>query len=235
MSDLSEFFVEVADALVDDYDLVDFLHELTEKAAAVSGASAVGLVLADHRDQVRFMAANSESGELLELFQIQAEEGPCRDCLVTGEPVVNADLAHAGDRWPRFAPQARALGFQSVHAFPMRLRSTVIGALNLFGTEDAKFEADEVRVVQALADVATIAILHERNLVQAEFITEQLQGALNSRVIIEQAKGALSHADAISTSEAFDLLRSRARSTRTPLVAVARGVLADLEQVGGSA
>ena len=121
-------------------------------------------------------------------------------------------------------------GFQSVHAFPMRLRSQVIGALNIFGTEDSRFEADEIRVVQALADVATIAILHERNLAQAEVLTEQLQGALNSRIVIEQAKGALAHAEGITTGEAFVRLRGQARSTRTRLVDVATAVLAGLEQ-----
>ncbi|GEP35300.1 transcriptional regulator [Nocardioides szechwanensis] len=230
--DLSEFFVRVADTLVDDFDVVDFLDNLTTQAAAVSGAAAVGLVLSDHRGRVRFMAASNESGKMLELLQIQNEEGPCLDCLTTGIPVVNADLAHAADRWPRFAPRAIEAGFQSVHAFPMRLRHKVIGALNLFGTEDARFEADEVRVVQALADVATIALLQERSLTQAETLTEQLQGALNSRIVLEQAKGALAHAHGISMGEAFDQMRSRARSEGRRLVDVATEVLAGLEGGG---
>lgn len=226
--DLSEFFVKVADTLVDDFDVVDFLDNLTSRAATVSGAAAVGLVLSDHQGRVRFMAASNESGKMLELLQIQNEEGPCLDCLTTGVPVVNADLAHAADRWPRFAPRALEAGFQSVHAFPMRLRSKVIGALNLFGTQDAHFEADEVRVVQALADVATIALIQERSLSQAETLTEQLQGALNSRIVIEQAKGALAHAEGISTSEAFDQMRARARSEGRRLVEVATEVLSRL-------
>ncbi|GAA4711602.1 GAF and ANTAR domain-containing protein [Nocardioides conyzicola] len=229
VTDLSDFFVEVADTLVDEFDVVDFLDNLTAKAAVVSSAAAVGLVLSDHRGRVRFMASSNESGKMLELLQIQNQEGPCLDCLTTGVPVVNADLAHAGDRWPTFAPRAIEAGFQSVHAFPMRLRDQVIGALNLFGAEDTRFEADEVKVVQALADVATIAILHERNLGQAEVLTEQLQSALNSRVVIEQAKGALAQADRISTSDAFDVMRSRARSSRRRLVDVAQEVLAGLE------
>jgi GAF domain-containing protein len=177
------------------------------------------------------MAASNESGKMLELLQIQNAEGPCLDCLTTGSPVVNADLGQAGDRWPLFAERAREAGFQSVHAFPMRLRSTVIGALNLFGAEDSRFEDDEVRVVQALADVATIAILHERSLVDAANLTEQLQGALNSRIVIEQAKGALAQSQGVSTSEAFGLLRSQARSSRRRLVDVAQEVLATLEGV----
>ena len=226
--DLSEFFVRVADTLVDDFDVVDFLYNRPSQAAAVSGAAAVGLVLSDHQGRVRFMAASNESGKMLELLQIQNEEGPCLDCLTTGVPVVNADLAHAADRWPRFAPRGIEDWCQSLHAFPMRLRSKVIGALNLFGTEDSHFEADEVRIVQALADVATIAMLQERSLSQAETLTEQLQGALNSRIVIEQAKGALAHADGISMAEAFDQMRSRARDDRRRLVDVATEVLSRL-------
>jgi GAF domain-containing protein len=142
--------------------------------------------------------------------------------------VVNADLAHAADRWPVFAPLAIAAGFQSVHAFPMRLREQTIGALNLFGSNDTRFEADDVRVVQALADVATIAILQERSVTRAEALAEQLQGALNSRIAIEQAKGALARANGISPSEAFDVLRAEARTSRRRLFDVALSVLASL-------
>jgi len=218
-------FVEMADTLVDDFDLVEFLHTLTDHVAAVSGADAVGLVLADQRGSLQFIAASNESGAALELFQIQTSEGPCQDCFRTRQPVVNADLGHAETLWPAFAPRARAAGFQSVHAFPMRLRDEVIGALNLFGSSAVLFEADDVRVVQALADVATIAILQERSISRAEALTEQLQGALVSRVVIEQAKGALSRTLGVSVDDAFAVLRSRARSSRRRLSDVAREVL----------
>lgn len=223
--ELSKVFVDVADTLVADFDLADFLHGLTEHAAAVSGAGAVGLLLANHHGTLQFMAASNESGKALELFQLQHSEGPCLDCFHTKKPVVNADLRHADDRWPQFAPRAIEAGFQSVHAFPLRLRDQVIGALNLFGTEDTRFEPDEVRLVQALADVATIAILQERNLSRAEALTEQLQGALNSRIIIEQAKGALAAKEGVSIDTAFDLLRERARSSRQRLTDVAFALL----------
>ena len=225
---LADFFLEAADTLVDDFDIVDFFQNLTDHAAAVSGAAAVGLVLTDHQGRVRFMAASNESGRMLELFQIQSSEGPCLDCVVTRAPVVNADLAHASDRWPRFAPRAIAAGIQSVHAFPMRLRDQVIGALNLFGQADAHFEPDDVRVIQALADVATIAVLQERSVARAEALAEQLQGALNSRIAIEQAKGALARAKGISPEAAFGLLRAEARSNRRRLLEVAESVLAEL-------
>ena len=222
---LSSLFVEVADTLVDDFDLVDFLHSLTDHAAAISRAEAVGLVLADHRGALRFMAASNESGKALELFQLQNHEGPCLDCYRLQQPVVNADLRQAQDRWPQFAPRAIAAGFLSVHAFPMRLRNEVIGALNLFGTADHRFEPDDVRVVQALADLATISILQERAVADAEQLSTQLQGALNSRIVIEQAKGALAHRQGCTVDQAFAMLRTEARETRRRLVDVANDVL----------
>ncbi len=228
-SELSAAFVEMADTLVHDFDLVDFLSNLTARAATVSGASAVGLMLADHVGSARYMAASNESGKLMELFQIQNAEGPCLDCITTGAPVVNADLAHAENLWPVFAPAALDAGFRSVHAFPLRLRGERIGALNLFGGSDTMFADAEVRVVQALADVATVAILQQRNIERAEVVTEQLQGALNSRVVIEQAKGALAQAHGITLGDAFEELRTFARSSGRKLVDVAQQLLTEME------
>lgn len=232
ISRLTDVFVDVADTLVDDFDLIDFLHTLTQHAAAISGADSVGLVLTDHHDRLRFMAASNESGEMLELLQLQNAEGPCLDCFRTGEPVVNADLAGASARWPVFAPRALEAGFSSVHAFPMRLRSTVIGALNLFGTTATTYKAHDAQVVQALADVATIALLQERSLARAEALTEQLQGALNSRVVIEQAKGALAQRQGITIGAAFELLRAQARSSQQSLAEVARRLLESPDSAG---
>lgn len=223
--ELADVFVEAADSLVDDFDLVDFLQNLTDRAAAISGASSVGLLLADHRDTLRFMAASTASGQVLELFQLQNDDGPCLDCFRTGLPVVNADLRHAADRWPRFAPRAVAAGFESVHAFPMRLRKKVIGAMNLFGAVDDHFDPEEVRLVQALADIATIALLQERSIAHAGVVTQQLQAALNSRVAVEQAKGAVAQKLGTSPDEAFQLLRARARSTGRSISEVAAEVL----------
>lgn len=224
-SRLADVFVEVADTLVDDFDLVDFLDNLTEHVAAVSGADAVGIVLADAHGALQFMSASNDAGRALELFQIQSAEGPCQDAYRSGEPVVNRDLGKAAAVWPDFAPRAREAGFRSVHAFPMRLREDVIGALNLFARSAVMFADDEVRVVQSLADIATIAILQERSIAHAEVLTAQLQGALNSRIVIEQAKGALSRMEGVSVDEAFVLLRESARSSRTRLVDVARTIL----------
>lgn len=222
---LTDVFVEVADTLITDFDLVDFLHKLTDHAAAVSGAEAVGLMLADQRGQLRYMASSNESGKMLELFQLQNAEGPCLDCYSTHSPVVNADLASASARWPNFAPAAIAAGFQSVHAFPMRLRDTVIGALNLFGRADEEFKEQDVRVVQALADVATIGLLQERSIARSDALTEQLQGALDSRIVIEQAKGALARQEGSTPAEAFEVMRAEARRSQRRLVDVATEVI----------
>jgi GAF domain-containing protein len=223
--ELARVFVELADSLVDDFDLIDLLQNLTERSAEISGAAAAGLMLAGPGDGLRFMAATNPTGRMLELLQLQREEGPCLDCYRTGEPVVNAHLRDAGERWPAFAPVASEAGFQSVHAFPLRLRTETIGALNLFGRHDSEFEPDDVRVIQALADVATIAIIQERTLARSEELAEQLQLALSSRIVIEQAKGALAQRLDVSLDDAFTQLRQEARSSRRRLVDVAQAYL----------
>lgn len=224
---LSDVFVEVADTLVADFDLVDFLHNLTDRAATICDAMAVGILLADQHADLQFMAASTEEAKFLELFQLQNSEGPCLDCFNSREPVINSDLVTAIERWPVFAPRAIEAGFGSVHAIPMRLRNEVIGTLNIFGSETGRFDDSDVRIVQALADVATIAILQERSVERAETLTEQLQGALNSRIVIEQAKGALSRHRGVDVDEAFVLLRAYARKHRLRLVDVSRAVLSE--------
>ena len=229
---IPELFVDVADTLVDEFDLLDFLHRLTEHAATVSGARGVGLMMLDHDDVLRYMGSTSDSARMLELLQLQSSEGPCLDCSRSGQAVVNADLTAATERWPVFAPAALAAGFRSVHAFPMRLRDRTIGALNLFGTEDGTFEPSEVGLVQALADVATIAVLQERQLSRADAVTEQLQGALNSRVVLEQAKGVLAQQLGTTPDAAFEVLRRRARSEQVRLADLARAIVDEVERRG---
>lgn len=223
---LSRIFVEVADTLVDDFDLLEFLHMLTVRTADLVGASAVGLLLADQHGHLRFMAASNEAARLLETFQVQVSEGPCFDAFRTAAPVINADLSQAHARWPEFTRRALAEGFQSVHAFPMRVRREVIGALNVFGsTVGGNFDAADVQIVQALTDVAAIGLLQERAMRRGELLTEQLQGALNSRIVIEQAKGAISQALTITTDAAFTVLRGHARRTNRKLTDVAHELL----------
>jgi GAF domain-containing protein len=225
---LASIFVEVADTLVEEFDLIEFLHMLTDRTADLVGAAAVGLVLADGHGNLEFMAGSNESVKLLELFQLQTHEGPCLDAYRSGQPVINIDLSAAASRWPRFVPHATACGFQSVHAFPLRLRSQVIGALNVFGdTKGGNFDGADVPIVQALADVAAIALLQERAIRRGEALTEQLQGALNSRIVIEQAKGAVSQAQRISVDEAFARIRGYAREHNRKLTEVAQAIITD--------
>jgi GAF domain-containing protein len=225
---LAKIFVEVADTLVDEFDLIEFLQMLANHTADLIGAPAVGLLLADQRGRLEVLAASDENTKLLELFQVQNHEGPCLDAFNTATPVINADLAEAGARWPRFAPRATAAGFRSVHAFPLRLRNEVIGALNVFGSQPGRTLSDvDVPIVQALADVAAIGLLQERAIRRGEVLTEQLQGALNSRIIIEQAKGAVAQANGVTVDEAFTLIRNHARRTNRRLVDVAHTIVTD--------
>ncbi|CAA9372332.1 MAG: hypothetical protein AVDCRST_MAG60-128 [uncultured Nocardioides sp.] len=224
---LAAVFVEVADTLVDDFDVVEFMQMLTARSTEMLDVTAAGVLLADHRGHLRLMAASDERTEMLELFQIQSHEGPCQDCFDTGTPVSVPDLSAAGDRWPKFAAHAAAAGFGALHAFPMRLRGEVIGALNLFSARAGEMSTLDKAVVQALADVATVALLQERTIRRAEVLTEQLQGALNSRIAIEQAKGALAQIHGCSTDDAFAMMRSYARARGRQLTEVATQVTTD--------
>jgi GAF domain-containing protein len=218
---LSETFVELTDTLVADFDVIDFLHVLTDRSAALLDVSAVGLLLADPRGELRVVAASSEAARLLELFQLQNDQGPCLDCFRSGRPVTSPDMI-ADQRWPRFAAAAAQAGFTSVQALPMRLRDQVIGALNLFRAAPGPFDPASVRVGQALADVATISLLHERSMRLSDVLNEQLQTALNSRVVIEQAKGKLAERLGIDMDQTFTVLRGYARSRNRRLSDVAR-------------
>ena len=224
---LAAVFVEVADTLVVDFDIVDFLQIVTDRTADMTRAEAAGLVLANERNVLQYMAASQESVKLLELFQLQAEEGPCLDCFRYGAPVSHADLTGASDRWPRFAPEAVRAGYRAVHAFPLRHRNKVIGALNLFSTSQGRIDANDGKVIQALADVATIGLLQQRAIAHGEILTEQLQVALRSRVAIEQAKGALARMRGVSVDEAFTLMRAHARQNHLRLTDLALAVIHD--------
>jgi GAF domain-containing protein len=223
---LAEVLVEVADTLVDEFDLIEFLHMVTGHTSEVANADAAGILLADHHGRLQLMAATDGRTTMLELFQLQAHEGPCQDCFRKGHPVIEVDLTTA-HQWPNFAPHAVAAGFRSVHAFPMRLRDEVIGALNLFGRAAVRMTGADIRVVQALADVATIGLLQERAIRHGEVLTEQLQTALNSRMAIEQAKGVLAQIHAVSPAEAFELMRAYSRRHRLRLGEVAQTVTED--------
>lgn len=236
--ELVDAFVEAADTLVDDFDVIEFLHTLAERCVQLLDVDAAGLMLADPRGQLHAAAASSENARLLELFELQCDAGPCMDAFRTAAAVVNAELGENRERWPNFAEAAQATGFVSVHALPLRLRATVIGALNLFCSRPGPLSSSDVRTGQALADVATIGILAQRSVHQAGLLSIQLQQALDSRVAIEQAKGVLAERHGIRVDEAFALLRGHARSHHLRLSDLARevanGTSAEAELMGAT-
>src|SRR5687767_1566636 len=219
----SEAFVRLTDTMVDDYDAIDLLDRLIGFCVDLLPADAAGIVLGDARRELRVVAASSEAAELMELLQLQSDEGPCLDCFQTAAPVSIADLAGAADRWPRFVAAVAERGqFRAVHALPLRLRGQAIGALNLFDREPGSLPDRDLALGQALADVATIGILQERAIRRGEVVNEQLQAALNSRVIIEQAKGVVAERLRVGMDVAFDRLRGHARAHNLRLVDLAR-------------
>ena len=230
---LAEAFVGLADTLVDDYDVIDVLDRLVGHSVALLAADAAGIMLVDPRGRLRVVASSSEESDWTELMQIQADEGPCIDCVRTGEPVTITDLDTAAAHWPRFAAALHERiapdegRYRSVHALPLRLRGEAIGGMNLFHTRPGPLPAADLRLGQALADIATIGILQERAIRHGEILTEQLQHALNARVVIEQAKGVLAQLGNVPMDLAFDRLRRYARSNNLLLGDVARQVVAD--------
>ncbi len=220
-------FVDLADTLVDDFDVVELLQVLTNRCVDLLGAAAAGLLLADEKGVLHLAVSSSEQVRVLELWQLQSAEGPCLDCYHGGEAVSVADLSAATPRWPRFAPAAAAAGYRSVHAVPMRVRGDVVGAMNLFGgAAPNDVLRDDLPVAQALTDVATIALMQGELVRRRERLAEQLQTALDSRVVIEQAKGLVVGRLHVEMDEAFGLLRWFARRTNRRLALVADDVVA---------
>jgi GAF domain-containing protein len=222
---LAGVFVELADTLVADFDVIDFLHTLTERSVELLQADAAGLILADPQGQLHVLASTTDQARVLELFELQASEGPCLDCFTTGQPVVNIDLAEVEARWPRFQAATTAAGFRSVHALPLRLRGQVLGAMNLFCRHQSTLSDADLAVGQALSDVATIGLLQERTVRHVEIVAEQLQAALNSRILIEQAKGVLAERTGVGVDAAFAVLRTYARRNNRQLGAIAAAVI----------
>ncbi len=230
---LSDTFVELTDTMVAGFDVIDFMHVLTDRSVQLLDVAAAGLLLADPRGELRVLAASSEAARLLELFQLQNDQGPCLECFRSGQPVQEADLAAAAQRWPRLAPAAQQAGFGAVQALPMRLREQVVGALNLFRAGPGAFNPADIRIGQALADVATISLLHERSMRHTETLNEQLQTALNSRVIIEQAKGKLAERLGLDMEQAFNLLREYARTSNRRLSDMAQAFVNGTDPLTG--
>ncbi|MFC8131306.1 ANTAR domain-containing protein [Streptomyces sp. NPDC057302] len=219
--------VDAVDTLVDDFDLIDFLHQLCDRCNALLDISAVGVMLADPTGKLQLIAASNEHTRLLELFALQTEQGPCVECHRHGTALLNIALKSPQETaaFPRFAERARATGFATTHALPMRLRRQSVGALSLFDSREQKLGDSDARVAQALADVATIAILQHRSVVHGNIERAQLRAALSSRILIEQAKGILAERWQSTLGEAFDALRHHARAHQQSLAGLCKQLI----------
>jgi len=222
---LAQAFVSLADTLVADYDVVELAQDLVDNSMSLLGVDAAGIVLFDANGDLHVLASSSEETRLLEVLQVQADAGPCLQAYRTGQPVLVDDLDVDSDRWPRFAERAREYGFRAVHALPLRLRDERVGSVNLLRFKTGAMSDVEIAFGQALADVATIGIVHQRIMMRSEEVNDQLRTALKTRVIIEQAKGVLAERGGLDMDTSFKLLRTHARSTNQLLGELARAVV----------
>ena len=223
--DLVKSLVDLADTLVADYDVIDLLTGLADRCVQLLGASAAGVMLASPNGDLRLVASSSEAMRVVELFELQAKEGPCLDAFRTGERVGHENLSAGVGPWPRFATVALEAGFQSAFALPMRLRDAAIGALNVFSAEQTPMDEADVLIARAFADLATISVLQERAVTDTQLLNEQLTHALTSRIVIEQAKGVVFERAGIDMAEAFTRLRAYARNQNLRLTDVARAAI----------
>ena len=228
---LAEAFVELADTLVDEFDVLDFLHNLTERSIQILTSDAAAIVLSDQRGELQTVTSSTHDAQELEVIALAARVGPCFEAVATGQPVVNTSPQDASERWPAFASAALAAGIQGVHAFPMRLRSEVIGSMNLMWRSEHPLDEDDVAIASALTSVATMSLLHERTPRQREIVAEQLHRTLNDRIVVEQAKGVAAETLFVDVAEAFELMTTHARVTGIPLTHVARDLLERPAQV----
>jgi GAF domain-containing protein len=222
---LIDSFASVAESLVEGYDTVELLQRLVESCQYLDDVDQAAILLIDEFGELDVVASTSESSRLLELLQIGAHSGPCVECVRTGRPVTVDDIADGPEHWADFSRGAAEHGFGSVSALPLRVRETVIGSLNLFRSRAGAIGSEFLRTAQALADIATVSVLHERTLRESAAVSEQLRHALTSRIVIEQAKGVLAHTHGIDMDSAFRALRGYAREHSVPLAEVSARVV----------
>jgi GAF domain-containing protein len=219
--------IELADTTITGFDLISFADRLVGGCVEVLGATAAGIMLADQFGLLRVFASTNEESRMLELLELQNNDGPCLEAFRTGNLVEGVDLSRFTTRWPHFVTAARSAGFNTAYAVPLRLRDQTIGALNIFQGGTKAFTLHELNVARVMADMATIGIIHHWSIRQGEVLTQQLQGALDTRVIIEQAKGVVAHRQGLSMGEAFEYLRRTARSAHRPIAEVATETVAE--------
>lgn len=219
--DVLRAFVELSTELVNDYDMLEMLANLTTHCVSLLDVGSAGLLLANDRGVLHLAAASSERTQQLELFQLQRDEGPCLDCYRDGVAVSVPDLEAERERWPQFSTVALDAGFKSVHAVPMRLRGDTLGGLGLFGDRVGTLDDNDLDLAQALAHVACVAIVNEKSAADRTSVNTQLQHALTSRIVLEQAKGVIAHSGNLEIDDAFNILRRYARENGLKLSAVA--------------
>ena len=224
-ADVVRSLVEMADTLVEDYDVVDLLTGLADRCVSLLGVSAAGVMLVSPAGGLGLVASSSEAMRLLELFELQQQEGPCLDAFRTGEPVGHEDLEAGSGCWPSFSAAALQAGFQSASALPLRLREVTLGALNLLSVTQAPMNEADVIVARAFADLATLSIVQHRASTEVQRLNEQLSAALTSRVVIEQAKGVISQRAGVDLAQAFSRLRAYARNSNLRLTDVAQAAI----------
>lgn len=222
---LIDAFVQATGTLVADYDIVELLQTLIDNAVAIFDVDAAGIILANDRDELEVVVSTSESSTLLGVLQLKTGEGPCVEAYIDGVVIAASDADEMRRRWPTFAVAAEAAGFASVHSVPLRVRDTVLGSLNLFRAADGALNERDAAAAHALTDVATISVLQQRTTDHAVRVQEQLQQALDSRIVIEQAKGFIAHTRGTDLDTAFRLLRSYARSHQRLLADTARAIV----------
>jgi GAF domain-containing protein len=224
-ADVVRSLVEMADTLVDDYDVVDLLTGLADRCVNLLGVSAAGVMLVSPEGSLGLVASSSEAMRLLELFELQAQQGPCLDAFRTGQAVGHEDLEAGSGRWPSFSAAASQAGFRSALALPLRLRELTLGALNLLSITRSPMGEADIIVARAFADLATLSVVQHRAAAEAQRLNEQLSGALTSRVVIEQAKGVISERAGVDLAEAFSRLRNYARNHNLRLTDVAQAAV----------
>ena len=224
-ADVVRTLVEMADNLVEDYDVIDLLTGLTDRCVDLLAVSAAGVMLASPAGKLGLVASSSEAMRLLELFELQHQDGPCLDAFRTGERVSHHRLDAPPRRWQAFSAAALEAGFRSAFALPLRLRNKTLGALNLLSVNPVPMDEADVIVAQGFADLATLSIVQHRASAEAQRVNEQLSEALNSRIVIEQAKGVLSERASVNLAEAFSRLRGYARNTNRRLTDVAQAAI----------
>jgi len=222
---IAQVFVQLADSLVGDFDMAEMLLQLADACIELLEVDAAGLMLVDASGELRLVASSPDMMHDLEVFELQSDEGPCLDTIRTGKAVINIDIAQARERWPRFTAEALESGIRSTHALPLRLRGDLIGAINLFSKAEQHLSEGDVALGQALADVATISLLQQPTSRDHSFLAEQLQVALNTRIVIEQAKGILAERSGLHPAQTFHYLRDYAREHKEPLQSAARQVI----------